>query len=272
MSRRHFGLLRSITWLIAALATYASAAGLLVHPLYGDMALGPAMRGQDLLTLLVSPLLVFVSLQRAHAPVRASLRLGLLGYLLYTYTGAAFAYPFNALFLVYIALFSLCATALWLELRQLDLPELSQQLGARAPRRAAVFLLFVACVLAVSELSQVVSAHVRGDVPVLIARSQGAGNFVYVLDLGVVMPLSVLAAVLLLRAAPLGDVLGACLLVKSATMGMALVFMGWFSARAGLPEAPGLSYAYALIAVLGVAMSGFLLWPRRAGDMPCVSH
>jgi hypothetical protein len=139
----------------------------------------------------------------------------------------------------------------------------SEQLGPLAPRRAAAaYLLFVAGVLVVSELAQIISATWQGRLPALIERSGGAGNFVYVLDLGVVAPLSVLAAHALLRAAPVGDALAACLLVKAATMGLALLCMTWFAARAGEPAEPGLTLAYTTIAALGVVMSGWLLWPR----------
>ena len=50
-------------------------------------------------------------------------------------------------------------------------------------------MLFVALVLAGSELGQILSAFAAGRAPELIIRSEGAGNFVYVLDLGVVVPL-----------------------------------------------------------------------------------
>jgi hypothetical protein len=147
--------------------------------------------------------------------------------------------------------------------RRLDVCALSVQLGSHAPRRAAAgFLLFVAFVLVASELPQIVFAHWHGQVPALIERSQGAGKFVYVLDLGVIAPLSVLAAHALWRGAPVGDALAAGLLVKSATMGLALVSMSWFAARAGSPEEPGLSLVYALIAVLGLGMACWFLWPH----------
>jgi hypothetical protein len=130
--------------------------------------------------------------------------IGLLGYLLYTYAGAAFAYRFNRLFLVYVAVFSLSAAAVWPRCRASTGRD-AAAVRDRAPRRAAaVFAAAIALMLGVSELAQIVPALAAGRVPELIARSQGAGNFVYVLDLGVVAPLALLAAVWLWRRSPWG--------------------------------------------------------------------
>jgi len=115
--------------------------------------------------------------------------------------------------------------------------------------------------LGVSELAQIVPALAAGRVPELIARSQGAGNFVYVLDLGVVAPLAVLAAVWLWRGAPWGDVLGAVILIKATTMGFALLAMTWFAVRAGQPLERGLTIAYGVMALGSLAMS---IWFLRA--------
>jgi hypothetical protein len=71
--------LRRCTWLIVALAACACAAGLGSARVYGELALAPAMRGQDLLTLLVLPALLAAELQRAPGPASQALRLGLLG-------------------------------------------------------------------------------------------------------------------------------------------------------------------------------------------------
>lgn len=77
--------------------------------------------------------------------------------------------------------------------------------------------------LAASELRQIIPSLMTGAVPELIRRSGGAGNFVYVLDLGLVVPLALLAAIWLWRCLPWGDVLAGCILVKAITMGIGLI-------------------------------------------------
>ena len=59
--------------------------------------------------------------------------------------------------------------------------------------------------------------------------------FVYVLDLGVVYALSVLSAWWLWRDRPWGYVLAGLVLVKAATMGLALVAMTAATRAVGLP-------------------------------------
>jgi hypothetical protein len=246
---------------IVPLAAAATLGGLLIHGLYGDGALAPAMRGQDLLTFVSLPVLVLALIAARRGSTRGLLLwLGLLGYELYTFTGAAFAYRFNRLFLVYVALFTLSALALGMGAAGIDAAALHRRLDARTPRRAtAIFLAGIALMLVVSELGQLFPAIVTGAVPALIARSDGAGNFVYVLDLGVIAPLAVLAAVGLHRRTAWADVLASCLVIKAATMGLALLAMTWFSLRAGQPLERGLTIAYGVMAAVGVAMSAWFL-------------
>jgi len=91
-----------LTVAVIVLAAAAAAVGLFVPSVYRETAwVIPQNRGQDLVTLLALAVLapVLVSARRG-SPRGTLVWLGLLGYLAYTYTGAAFAYGFNALFLV----------------------------------------------------------------------------------------------------------------------------------------------------------------------------
>jgi hypothetical protein len=249
---------------LAVLAGVASAYGLLDPTLYAGSALGDAMRGQDLLTLLTLPVLLATlpAVRRESAPATV-VWLGLLGYLLYTYIGAAFAYPFNRLFLVCVAAFSLALGALVGALAATDATQIHRQLGSTAPRKmVSLFLFFIALMLGVSELGQIIPALASGTVPELIRRSEGAGNFVYVLDLGVVMPFAVIGGIGLWRRAAWADLLAGILLIKAATMGLALIAMTLFSVRTGEPLELGLTIAYALMAIMGLALSIWFLGAR----------
>jgi hypothetical protein len=240
---------------IVPLAAIATLGGLLMPGLYSERMLAPAMRGQDLLTLLTLPLLVTAMAGAQRGSARATLVwLGLLGYELYTYAGAAFAYRFNRFFLIYVALFALSALALGAGWSGTDTDAFHRRLDDTTPRRStAAFLAALALLLAISELGQIIPALAAGSVPALLARSDGAGNFVYVLDLGVVAPLAAVAAFGLVRRAPGADLLAGCLLIKAATMGLALLAMIWFSVRAGQPAERALTVAYAAMAVAGMA-------------------
>ena len=102
-----------LSWVVVALAAVAAAAGLFLPSVYRETDwVIPQNRGQDLVTLLALAAMLPVLRATARGSPRATLIwLGLLGYLAYTYTGAAFAYTFNHLFLLYVALLACCGAA-----------------------------------------------------------------------------------------------------------------------------------------------------------------
>ncbi len=91
----------------------------------------------------------------------------------------------------------------------------------------------------------------------MIEKANTPTVFVYVLDLGVVVPLSVLSAWWLLNNRPWGHVLAGFVLVKSATMGFALLSMTVFALSAGQEVELALSVVWIALAATGTAMS---LW------------
>ena len=77
-----------------------------------------------MVTLIVAPFLLITAIYAYRGSKRSLLIcMGLLAYILYTYTGAAFAYSFNKLVLVYIALFSVTIFTLVGVITQVKRPE-----------------------------------------------------------------------------------------------------------------------------------------------------
>jgi hypothetical protein len=230
------GLARFLTGLVIILAAVASAAGIFVPGIYRETAwVVPQNRGQDLLTLAALVVLAGALVQARRGSARAVLIwIGVLGYVWYTYVGAAFVYRFNELFLVYVALFSLSTFTLIAVLVPLDAGAIRATFDAAAPRRAVgIYLVVLALILAAMWLSQVVAFLIDGTLPDLIVKAQAPTNYVFVLDLGVVVPLSLIAAIQLWRDRPWGYVLASAMLIKAATMGLALLSMTGFAAAAG---------------------------------------
>jgi hypothetical protein len=255
---------------IVVLAALASLAGLLLPGVYQRETawVVPQNRGQDLVTLLALALLV-PTLRRARrgSPRATLIWLGLLGYIGYTYTGAAFAYAFNALFLVYVALFSLTGAALIAALAGVDASALRAAFDPSVPRRGVIiFLVTMALVLSLLWLAQIVPLYVDGTLPPMIANANTPTVFVFVLDLGVVVPLALLCAAWLRRDAPWGYVLAGLVLVKAATMGLALLSMTAFAASAGQPVELELTAAWVVLAVAGLAMSVAFFRRCRGGS------
>jgi hypothetical protein len=262
-TRTHASSLRSAHLLTAALmplVAVATLCGLLITTAYrrNPAALIPALQGQDLVTLLGLPVLAVALLASQRGSRRATLLwIGLVGYTFYTYTGAALGYAFGELTLLYIALFSLSIFALASAASGIDAAEMQRRFDAATPRRAvAGFLIFIASMLALMEVSQNVQFLATGVLPPGVVTAGGMTYFVYGLDLGLIVPLSVLAAVWLWRRQPWGTVLAGFLLVKSTAMGLALLAMNWYVQRAGQSADPNeLLGFYALLALGGLGMS-----------------
>jgi len=159
----------------------------------------------------------------------------------YTYTGAAFAYAFNELFIVYIALLSLSGAALISGLSSIDVRRLRDGFDAQAPRPSVIaILLIMAVVLCLLWFSQIIPFYTHGTLPEMIVKAKTPTVFVHVLDLGVVVPLNVFSGFVL---------------VKSATMGLALLSMTAFAIGADLEVDATLTLAWVALAGAGLAMS-----------------
>jgi hypothetical protein len=242
--------------LILVLAAAAAVTGLAVPSIYRDAAsVVPQALGQDAVTLFFAvPLLAVATVAMRRGSLRGRLLwLGALGYMVYAYGTYALWAHWNPLFLVYVALFGLSLYAVGLGLVRTDAAGLRAAFVTRRPARpVARFLFITAFLVSALWLSEEVMALVRGEVPPTIVQMEADTNIVHVFDLGVVMPAFVIAAVLLLRDRPWGYVLAGLLLVKAATIGLAVLAMMWFMARAGFDVA--VPYAVFFVALTASAV------------------
>jgi hypothetical protein len=246
-----------LTAIIILLVCIASAGGLWITGLYRDPAtIVPALRGQDLVTLLIQPALLTVMIISRNGSTRAKLIwLGLLGYLLYTYLGAALGYYLNNFTLIYIAIFSLSFFAMLSVLSSLDLKALSSKFDMAIPRvPVVIFLLLIAFMLGTLELLENLKFIQTAVIPSGMKTSGGTNYFVYTLDLGLIVPLSVLSAWWLWQRKPWGFVGAGVLLIKACAMGLALLAMNWFSVNAG-QKPDGLEWLWTFIALGGASLS-----------------
>ena len=252
-----------LTFLAAALAALASALGLLVDGLYRDNAwVVPQNRGTDLVTLVVAlPVLLAVAPRAAKGSARATvIWLALLGYLFYVYTGAAFAYAFNPLFLVYVALFSLTVAAIIALATAMPRLRLQAGFGPRLPRRAvALACAAIAVLLSTLWLGQILPFLIDGTVPQAVRDAGGGTSFVFVLDLGIMVPLAVLAALWTWRRELWGYLIAGYVLVKTTTMGLALIAMSLFLAASGPPLDVGLLSVWIALALGAAAVTTLYL-------------
>jgi hypothetical protein len=83
--------------------------------------------------------------------------------------------------------------------------------------------------------------------------------FIQAMDLGLIVPLCVLAGVLLLRKDPWGYLLASISLLKFLTMGIAVSLMGLNMARVGAPDSTPMLVIFATIALANLVMVVILL-------------
>jgi hypothetical protein len=128
------------------------------------------------------------------------------------------------------------------------------------------FLGFTAAMLCALWLGQLVPFLLGGELPDAVRRAGNGMVFVYVLDLGLVVPLAVLAIAWLRAREPWGLVLAGAVLLKAVTMSFALVGMTVFAWRAGQPVEAGMAGAWAVLVVGSTTITAWFL--RHLRDEP----
>ena len=130
-------------------------------------------------------------------------------------------------------LFGLSLYAFILTMLTFDLATLPQHFNDRLPRRwIAGLLIFAAAFLVLAWLGRIAASLLGDAIPPL---ENITSLFIQAMDLVLVVPLCVLAAVLLLRRSAWGYLLASVALLKFITMGTAVSVMGLNMARVGVP-------------------------------------
>jgi hypothetical protein len=220
------------TLAIAGLLIVAAGSGLFLDPYQDETPFGRnGFRGADLVTVVVVlPLLLAAGRTAMRGSRRGRLLwLGALGYVAYQY-GYVFAYSWSRLFLVYLALLSIAAFTMAAALVRLDVDEVAARFDPATPTRAtARFLTFIGVGLGVMELAQIVPSVFTGDTPQIVVDTAHPTSPVFVLDLGLVVPLLFLSARWVRQRHPWGYVASTIMLIKGATVGLSLLAANLFA-------------------------------------------
>jgi len=280
-------------WAVVALTVVAAAAGVLLPDLYRDTAPMIAQaQGSDLATLLVAVPLLAAGLWRAHrvrpaqtltghlaatdssasfsltsaplTPIGGGrlVAMGALGFIAYTYAIYAFSVVINPATPFHIAILSLATWSLVLMAMSLDATGIIHDLGARLPRRTTAGFLLVCVVLFVLTWSRgIVGAIVSGSLPDEIAMLALPTSPVYALDLAFALPLTALAAALLLRRDARGPAAAIAMLTFTVIMGLGVLGSFGYAIARGQPIDAVVTGMFVAIIGVGAVLLTLALFP-----------
>lgn len=225
---------------------------------YDSLLIGSGYRGQDLVVLVVGlPLLVIALLFYWRQSLRGGLLLtGVLAFILYYGVSMVFGAAYNALFLAYIALYSVSFFTFVLAFAAIDRETLPSACAPALPHRSiAIFLFVIGVVLCVVWLGLSLAPAIRqGQPPVEL--SHYTTLLTHALDLGIMVPAAILAGILLLRRTGLGYLLTAIMLIFSWLIGVTIAASTVAQWLAGYPytmgQIIGMVTPFVILAVVGL--------------------
>lgn len=270
--------------LLAAAAGASSLAGLLIGggtgpqvvetargaevTLYGkglyaadSLMVGAGNRGQDIAILVVEIGLLLAALAwyRRGSVVGSVVLAGVLSFFGYYYVSMVFAVAQNELFGLYAVAMGAALFALVLVLAEVVPRAEELRLPPRPGRRALeAYLAFVALALTAAWLPGLLSVSLGGGIAEHVGPYTSSGT--EALDLGIVVPVVVVAGVLLHRDQPLGRLLTLLMLVLNVCIGVLLMSQGIAQLVLDVPLTVGeIVVKMATFAVLTFVAGGLLL-------------
>jgi hypothetical protein len=227
---------------------------------YDTWLVGAGNRGQDLVVLLVEVPLLLAALRwyRRGSPVAAAALIGVIAFFAYFYVSMVFATAQNGLFPLYVAAAALAGFGLAGLAARLDVRRVAAALPDRPGRRAlTTYLLGLAGALTLAWLPGLLATAASGDIAEVVGPY--TSEVTVALDLGLVVPVVVIAAVQQLRRRPVGAVLTFVLLVMNVCVGLLLMGQGVAQLVSGVPMTAGEVVAKMLtFAVLTLVAGGLL--------------
>lgn len=217
------------------------------------------IQANDLVTLVLGlPLLAISFWLGLRGSLRGKILLtGALGFILYTYITMSFGTAYNSLFLIYVALFSLSLFAFILNMMSFEMETLPTHFSPKLPRGwIAGLLFFAAAFLTLAWMGRIAATFTPGAVPKL---ENVTSMFIQAMDLGIVVPLCVMAGVLLLRRNPWGYLLASVGMIKFLCLGTAVSMMALNMLRVGVAVSIVEMTIFITITLVNIIMVAVLL-------------
>jgi len=211
---------------------------------------------QDWVTLIIGVPLLIVSLVLFQKGLfRGRLLLaGTIGYFLYTYTTYAFLSAFNYLYLIYVALFSISLFSFAFVIKSIKTDQIKEKINEKLPRRSvSIYLIFLATMLLFLWLGRIGPALIYNQAP--FGLDHYSTPVIQSLDLGVIVPLCFISAVLLWKRSPWGYLLTAILMIKGFTLFLAILSMIVGQIHTGVEIHVTELVLFPVFAVIGITMT-----------------
>jgi len=221
----------------------ASLLGLLIDGIYtGALSTAEMLRGYDLVTaLVVVPALAVTTRKAHHGSTHAQLgSTSLVAYLVYTYTYYLSGTDFNDLFLLHAAVLGTAVVALVLNLTSINVAGFAEMVHTGVQvRGAAVVLGVLATALGGMWVYAALDNALTGAIPAgsQLVETDTIVHLGMALDLTLLVPLYVAAAVMLWRRAPWGYVLGFISLIAGVLHQVSYMVAMPFQVAADVPGA-----------------------------------
>jgi hypothetical protein len=202
--------------------------------------IGAGSRGQDLAMLIfeLPVLLLVLRWYRRGSPVAPAVLAGVLAFFTYYHVSQVFGIAQNRLFPLYVAAASLAGFALVLVVWRLDADKVAAAMPAHPGRRVLLaYLIAVAAALTLAWLPGMIMTAASGNIAEAVGPYTSAAT--EALDIGLVVPVALIAAVQLLRQRPAGSVLALIVLVINVCIGVLLMAQGVAQLVSGVPLTTG---------------------------------
>lgn len=190
---------------------------------YDSVSVASQGIASDVITLLLGVPLLILSLVLWHkGSFRGTLLLtGTLGYFLYTYTSYVFLWMYNPLFILYVVLMSSSLFTFIIMMMSMDYHHITDYFSPKLSIKLyTTYQYLIGGFIFLLWMGKIIPTITQGATPVGLEHYTTL--VIQGMDLGIIVPVAILSATLLLKKKPMGYVITSVVLVKGFTMLLAI--------------------------------------------------
>lgn len=254
------GITFMLNLIIAILVIIATLFGIFGNIYHNHHWSDSQLVGQDVVSFFIA--VIFLSFNFIKGWRILFVKAGLLGYLIYTYVTFSFGPALNVMFFFYVAILSLSILSFIFHFIQINKIKFENNKDIWFTI-GGIYLIIVGVMLFFLWVGDIIG-NLKGE-PLLVNPTGEPLLEVYALDLGFVIPAFIIGAILLFKQNRLGYILTSIMLVKSTTMGFALIGMTISLYIFGYSLEMFLIYLWGSLGIIGLLLTIFFLRKLKVG-------